>query len=42
MFVICRVENFICFQLEFTLMVGSCPNNENGHQILFCPFLCRI
>ena len=24
------------------LKVGSCPNNDNFVQILFCPFLCSI
>ena len=24
------------------LKVGSCPNDDNSVQILFCPFLCSI
>ena len=26
----------------FYLKVGSCPNDDNSVQILFCPFLCSI
>ena len=25
-----------------SLKVGSCPNDDNTVQILFCPFLCSI
>ena len=34
-----------CRLLQFlfdTLKVGSCPNDENFVQIIFCPFLCSI
>ena len=26
----------------YILKVGSCPNDDNFVQILFCPFLCSI
>ena len=37
----CRCK--FCYLIVFgTLKVGSCPNEDNSVQILFCPSLCSI
>ena len=53
-FVLSKYDKFSAFNMisnserekermsEIALKVGSCPNDDNSVQILFCPFLCSI
>ena len=42
LFLVLKIFNTVYLKFILILKVGSCPNSENSHQILLCPFLCSI
>ena len=40
--IIMHSVSFDIHVIKHPLKAGSCPNDENSIQILFCPFLCNI